>query len=83
MVKDNRINTIVDDELYKKFRDYWMDKENRSQERISAAAVARELIEYALKHMNGKQDTEQLVEQDKVPDAKQDTKKNAFSDLKF
>ena len=81
MVKDNRINTIVDDELYKKFRDYWMDRENREQERISAAAVARELIEYALKHMNGKQDTEQLVEQDNEQELKKDSKQNAFSDI--
>ena len=95
MVKDNRIYTLVDDELYKKFRDYWVDKENRDQERISAAAVARELIEYALKHMNGKKVNpeasdsviEKPVEPDKVIDAVQDTsqdnKQNPFNEIKF
>lgn len=83
MVKDNRINTIVDDELYKKFRDYWMDRENITQERISAAAVARELIEYALDSMNGKKDIIPDDKQDKVIDAKQDSKSNPFSDINF
>lgn len=85
------VGIAMDDKLFNKFRDYWLDKENRSQERIPAASVARELIEYALEHMNGKQDnseasdsvTEQPVEPDTSQDAKQDSKQNAFSDLKF
>jgi hypothetical protein len=81
MVKDNRIHTIVDDELYKKFRNHWMDRENITQERISAAAVARELIEYALDSMNGKKDTVVDAKQDNEQLAKEDTSKNLFSDI--
>ena len=83
MVKDNTVSTLLDDNTYKKFREYLIDKENDTQERYSVSAVARELIEYALEHMNGKRDTEQpeqaLIEQE----VKQDANQNKFSDLKF
>lgn len=92
MVKDNSISTIVDDKTYRKFREYWIDRENITQERVSASAVARELIEYALDSMNGKKNIEgesmtwetrpnKDAKPDKVPDAKEDTSKNLFSDI--
>lgn len=75
MKRTNQVNVPFNDEEIKKFKEYWSGKEKQTGERMYAGAVARDLILYALKNLNGNSPPTNPKTQ--APDSKPETEQLA------